>query len=441
MIHGNVSSEFKKLVNQTATPHLNETLLRVAAIMGPADAPNPSIPSGWTYFGQFVDHDLTFDKEGGINSRTPIFDLDSLYGKGPSSSEHGHHFEGAVGSETFKIGNQTNRFGDLSRDGNFVAQIPDPRNDENIIVASLQLLFQVFHNALVIQQGLDFEKAKRAVSWHYQSIVRFDFLPRIVGRSKLIEIEKDGRKLFTASQMGDVFMPTEYSGACYRFGHSMVRERYSFNEFFNDTRSNPNIFFGFPGGRPVKGGHQITEIWTLQGNGNSLVRFFDPTILNPQLDADNFSGRIDTKLPSVLFNLEVEPGQNNVLAHRNLVSGQRLGLANGQQVAVALQNLGVSVTPLSESEIIAGGAPSEIGLNTPLWYYVLKEGEVQNGGEHLGDVGGTIVAETIVGLLESDPESFLNRSTDWPFKVGDSTSDRVSMLELIQFVDVVQAIA
>ncbi len=382
-----------------------------------------------------MDHDLTFDKGSGINARTPIFDLDSLYGNGPSTPEHGHLYDGNSGSETFKVGNQANPDGDLSRDGNFVAQLPDPRNDENIIIASLQLLFQKFHNALITQIGLDFSQAKQTVTWHYQSIVRFDFLPRIVGQVKVNEIEQQGRKVFIPSQLSDVFMPTEYSGACYRFGHSMVRERYSFNDIFNDTRSNPNLFFGFPGGRPVQGGHQITEIWTLQGNGNSLLRFFDPSILNPQFDSDNLAGKIDTKLPSVLFNLEVAPGQNNILAHRNLVSGQRLQLANGQQMTVALQNLGIPVNPLTETEILSGGAPSEIGLNSPLWYYVLRESEVQNGGLHLGQVGGTIVAETIIGLLEVDPESFINRNDNWPFKIGDVNRDEVSMVELIQFVD------
>lgn len=440
MIHGNVPEDFKKLINQSGTPHLNEVLLQIATIMGPADDPNPSIPSGWTYFGQFVDHDLTFDKETGINSRTPIFDLDSLYGNGPSSVEHGHLFEGTLGSETFRTGNQTNLGGDLIRDSGFVAQLPDPRNDENIIIASIHLLLQKFHNELVSHQGLNFAQARQAVAWHYQSIVRFDFLPRIVGEAKMLEIEQAGRLVFTASQISDVFMPTEYSGACYRFGHSMVRERYSFNDIFNDARSNPNLFFGFPGGRPAPGGHQITEIWTLQGNGNSLLRFFDTSILNPQFDADNLSGKIDTKLPSVLFNLEVAPGQNNILAHRNLVSGQRLQLPNGQQVAVALQNLGVQVSQLSVNQILQGGAPSAIALNTPLWFYVLREAEIQSEGAHLGQVGGTIVAETIIGLLESDPDSLLNRTTEWPFKIGKTDSDIVTMVELINFVDATQKI-
>jgi len=434
MTHGSIPDDFKKLISKKAPAHPNEVLLKMANIMGPADEKNETIPSGWTYFGQYVDHDLTFDKENGVNTRTPIFDLDSLYGKGPTSNEHKHLFEGVSGKEIFIVGNQNNPDADLHRDSNFVAQIPDPRNDENIIIASIQLLFQKFHNKLVNEKGLNFEEAKQTVTWHYQSIVKNEFLPKIIGENRLKLIKTNGRKLFTASKIEDIFMPLEYSGACYRFGHSMVRERYSFNDFFNDTRSNNNLFFGFPGGRP-NGGHQITDIWSLQGKGNSLLRFFDPSILNPLLDADNFSGKIDTKLPSTLFNLEVAPGQNNVLAHRNLLSGQRLELPNGQQVVEELNSLGFNINLLTEAEIIDGNAPLEIKNNTPLWYYILKEAEIRNDGKHLSDVGGIIVGETITGLLESDSTSFVNRTTEWLFKLGNSGNDLVSIIDILEFID------
>lgn len=435
MIHGNVT-EFKKLFNLSATHHNNEILINLVATMMGQDVRNETIPAGWTYFGQFVDHDLTFDKEGGINARTPIFDLDSLYGEGPDSTRHRSLFEGDADKQVFRIGNLNNKSGDLLRDDGFIAKIPDPRNDENIIVASLQLLFQKFHNILVDSEGLNFIEAKNAVQWHYQSIVLFDFLPKIIGEAKINDILKNGRKVFTPNSIDEVFMPTEYSGACYRFGHSMVRERYSFNDIFNDARTNNNLFFGFPGGRPEVGGHQITEIWTLQGNGNSLMRFFDPSILDVQFDADNLSGKIDTKLPTVLTNLEVPTGENNILALRNLQSGQRLGLANGQQVATELLNLGVSVNRLSEGEILSDGEPFEISNNTPLWFYILKEAGVQNEGNMLGDVGGTIVGETIIGSLQVDPNSLLNRQEKpWPFKVGEANTDFVSMVQLISYVD------
>ena len=59
----------------------------------PVDLDNPDIPAGYTYFGQFVDHDITFDPASSLerendpdaltNFRSPRFDLDSVYGSGP----------------------------------------------------------------------------------------------------------------------------------------------------------------------------------------------------------------------------------------------------------------------------------------------------------------------------------------------------------------------
>ena len=63
-----------------------------------ATGDNPEIPSGYTYLGQFVDHDITFDPVSNLDRsndpdalrtfRTPRFDLDSLYGRGQADSPY-----------------------------------------------------------------------------------------------------------------------------------------------------------------------------------------------------------------------------------------------------------------------------------------------------------------------------------------------------------------
>ena len=63
-----------------------------------ADRTHPSISAGYTYWGQFIDHDLTFDPasslqktndpNGLIDYRTPRFDLDNLYGRGPDDQPY-----------------------------------------------------------------------------------------------------------------------------------------------------------------------------------------------------------------------------------------------------------------------------------------------------------------------------------------------------------------
>ena len=443
MEHGSLfkkADDFRKIVPETA-PHLdNAILVKLAALMGPSDLENTNIPAGWTYFGQFVDHDLTFTKNE-VNLRSPELDLDSVYGEGPGSAKHGHIFDSSTpGKDLLKVGNARNADGDLFRNQDSVAEIPDRRNDENIVVASVHLLFQKLHNKFVQDEGLTFEKAKRMVVWHYQSIVINDFLRRIVGSTILDRILQAGRVVYTPQNPGDIFMPTEFSGACYRFGHSMVREAYSFNDNFRNTSSHPHLFFKFPNGRPkpgIQGSHQITKVWSIQGNGQSLRRFFDPSILDPTVDASNLSGLVDAKLPTVLFNLEVQPGENNILAHRNLVSGQLLKLGNGQQVASFLATKGVPVVQLTDDEIALPNIPVEVISNTPLWYYILREAEVQESGKHLGEVGGTIVGETIVGLLQVDPQSFIhptNENEDWDVDLSVNKDKNVKMLDVIDYI-------
>ena len=52
--------------------------------------------------------------------------------------------------------------------------------------------------------------------------------------------------------------------------------------------------------------------------------------------------------------------------------------------------------------------------STPLWVYVLNEGLVLgNGGRHLGPVGGRIVGEVFIGLLQLDRDSYLNAERRW----------------------------
>ena len=58
--------------------------------------PNLDLTSGFTFLGQFVDHDITFDTtelskqlsdpDATTNFRTPRYDLDSIYGLGPNYS-------------------------------------------------------------------------------------------------------------------------------------------------------------------------------------------------------------------------------------------------------------------------------------------------------------------------------------------------------------------
>ena len=377
---------------------------------------NPCIPAAYTYFGQFVDHDLTFvavrDDNIVTNLRTPAFDLDCVYGGGPQlqpymySRDNPALFETGA-TEVFTGGARVAGIqGDLPRAFNRYALIADPRNDENLIVAQLHLAFLHFHNEVVrwlMASGagstdweLLFAEARRIVVEHYQHIVRHDYLPRIVSAMDICAVEEKGSIL---ASLGKRAIPVEFSVAAYRFGHSMVRSNYNFSNaahnasldqlFLQSGRSRPS---GVPVNAPIM--NQWVATWArllaLTTSENAFARRIDPYLAEPL-------SRVP--LPSGLA----------LLAEINLERGFEFGLPPGQSVAEVL-----GVRALTEEELGRGPdgeAIAELGLlhRTPLWYYILKEAAELHGGRHLGPVGGRIVADVFLGLMEFDADSAIRK--------------------------------
>ena len=272
----------------------------LTALAGRMTAPgqpkeNEAIPSGYTYLGQFIDHDITFDPVSSLqrqndpdalhNFRTPRFDLDSVYGRGPADQPY--MYDESDGLTRFRLGedvgevpgetsgagpdlprNLPRRSGDVE---NFFgrALIGDPRNDENLLVSQLHCTMLRFHNkvmeAVAQQSPLTgdnlFKEVQRLVRWHYQWVVVHDYLPRIVGQAvvdDILRVEElvvggHGRppiallrprfRFYEPSY--DAYMPVEFAVAAYRFGHSMIRGRYFFNDFVkNATGNRPTPIFG-----------------------------------------------------------------------------------------------------------------------------------------------------------------------------------------------------
>ncbi|MEH1980913.1 MAG: peroxidase family protein [Nostoc sp.] len=230
---------------------------------GPDPEENLWVPAGYTYFGQFIDHDLTFDNTSSLNPadtgeedrlpsnlRTPRFDLDSLYGDGPDAQPFLYAEDGA--SLLFKDSNQSQSQTtyeqapqDLLRSPNGRAIIGDKRNDENSIISQIQLAFVKYHNAVVKKVSQEdkeltgtalFNQARNEVRWTYQKLVIEDFLPRIVKAEVFADLQEatthEERKnlyaLYTHHKRKN--LPREFVVAAYRFGHSGVRTGYRLNE-------------------------------------------------------------------------------------------------------------------------------------------------------------------------------------------------------------------
>jgi hypothetical protein len=433
-----------------------------------------TIPAGFTYFGQFVDHDVTFDRTAGIpdgeleadeieQGRSPALELDSVYGRGPKKSRELYEADRV----RLKIGETTGRpiFGvtqnfpnDLPRNPADASQdakraiIGDPRNDENLIVAQLHLAFLKFHNKVVdrleattkLKKGKLFDEARKIVVQHYQSIVLHDFVPRLVDPAVLDYILRNGRKVFYpkgAPKGKRLCMPIEFSVAAYRMGHSMIRNAYQWNRIFSSDGlagfvPGLNLFFEFSkvsgnlGGEPTLPSDWIAD-WR---------RMFDfseqPTgVRHPQL---NLTRQLDTRLANGLQNLPefanvLEP-HLKFLAVRNLLRGRLVGLPTGQDVAAKL-----GVTALTPAEVASGPHSATIiaqgfDQKTPLWFYILKEAEVKSGGLRLGDVGGRLVAETFHGLIEGSEHSIL-KEAGWKPTLPSGRPDHFTINDLLLFVD------
>lgn len=450
-------------------------------LAGPDPRENPLIPSGYTYLGQFIDHDITYDPVSSLqrqndpdalhNFRTPRFDLDSLYGRGPSDQPYlyrsgprpdphptlGFDRRGILLLEGESRGDPNNSSmapflgPDLPRNRDGRALIGDPRNDENLIVSQLHATFVKFHNRMVervfAETGLTgdnlLKEAQRLVRWHYQWVVVHDFLPRFIdgdpgdgstrGRGVVDDILRT-ETYATSAGTGSgkkaelrfyhwrerPFLPVEFSVAAYRFGHSTVRPSYIINDFVRQRMGGAPIILFSESEDPLanlNGFRPLPEGWGLQWK-----YFFD---LDPDVPAQR-GFKIDTWLSPPLGTLPGHPDMPN-LAQRNLVRGSRLGLPSGQNVARAM-----GIAPLSDADLDLRnrGAPDFEG-DAPLWYYVLREAEILAGGRHLGPVGGRIVAEVLIGLLKGDPLSWFSVEPGWQPPLA--REGRFGMSDLLRF--------
>ena len=191
---------------------------RLAIAMVEGGGGQGDVPAGYTYLGQFVDHDLTFDRtdvalgedvtpaelRAGTLGRVSTWTPCTAWGRANPASAKFYEADGLhlkVGT-TKKIGSDAAKKGhDLPRvDGERTALIPDPRNDENLIVAQTHVAMMNFHNRVVDDTSAPttaqhFRKARKQVTLHYQWMLRHDYLPRILDPAVVDDVFTNGRVL------------------------------------------------------------------------------------------------------------------------------------------------------------------------------------------------------------------------------------------------------
>lgn len=441
-------------------------------VFSPHNPDNPNMTAGVTFFGQFLDHDLTLDSKSPLhassdprktrNFRTAAFDLDSLYGEGPGRSPE--LYELNSGDIKFRVdplpGSQAvSRKGalryDLPRDVNQHAIIGDGRNDENVIIAQFHLAMLRFHNAVIDHLRTDptyaglsadrvFKEAQRLVRWHYQWIVVHEFLPLTIGQDRVEALLSGGLRFYRVNdpqgvphlrnQRNQPLIPIEFSGAAYRFGHSQVRPSYRLN--FGPDGGPPFFAFAFDDAIDPNG----TDPDDMRGGKQAPRRFVDWQTFFDFGDGNvRNNKKIDTKLSSVLMHLlgsrGPAPGMPadgvQSLASRNLMRHVNFGIPSGQAIA---RTIGTpTLTPADFSEL----APYGMDRSTPLWFYILKEAEIMENGLRLGPVGSCIVGEVFIGLLQVDETSYLAIDKNWTPTLPSAAAGDFRITDLLTFAGVV----
>jgi Animal haem peroxidase len=357
------------------------------------------VEAGQPFFGQYLAHDITADRsplrtqadiETLRNIRSPRANLEALYGGGPVGSPYLYD---QADPAKLLIGPDGH---DLPRNQQGIALIGDPRNDVHAFMTGLQLAFIRAHNRLVDRLRADgisesdlFEDARIALSWHYQWVIINDFLPTLVGASLTRATLTDGPRFYRPAD--EAYIPVEFADAAYRYGHSQVRSRYQIQAGGPDYAVFPDL----AGFCRLPAEHSID--WTL---------LFDVPARHPAQRAKLIDGRLPQSLirlpDSITGAVELEAYRS--LAARDLQRGVGTGLPSGEAVAAAM-----GIEPLSRQELALGDWRDE----TPLWLYILREAAVRGNGNRLGEVGGRIVAEVLIGIIRHDPESYLANRPSW----------------------------
>src|SRR5215217_3405362 len=310
--------------------------------------PNPALTSGFTFVGQFVDHDITFDTTllsdqqsdpyATTNFRTPRYDLDAIYGRGPALDPQ---FYNPNDRDTFLF-------------------VERPYSQ---IIVQLHVAMQKFHNRLVdymrsmgVPRASVFESARRLARWHYQWIVTHEFLPSIVGTTTASSVYKETSGAPTinikyykpTNSTGRPFIPVEFAVAAYRFGHSITRPRYTVRDVFDSA----GVLLGSVSGVPLF--QDTASDNNLNGHRELLPRlkiqwskFFNA---DPKSPTARPVRQFDASLANPLFKMPTTalPDTNTLglLSQRNLRRGRKMGLPSGQQVARLM-----GVTPLTPTQL------------------------------------------------------------------------------------------
>ena len=418
---GRLFTNLPPLIASPADLRILVNLMRDTNVRLPAADNN--LYAGLTYLGQFIDHDLTREKTTQLNNpgiintntlnnvRTSWFDLDSCFGENNEFLNPNGKFDIII-----------NVYGeeDLPRNPNGTANIGDPRNEENLIISNLHLLFLKFYNKIfddikfnnqpmLLPQLIN--ESKKIFLWHYQYIVVTQFLKDITGQyfSRLFDPITNKPQIHQSIVNLGPKIPIEFSGAVYRFGHSLVRDGYYLNEQFDLFPLFDPVIPDLSGFRPLPLNQKID--WSM----------FFPM---PYTKGFQEWEPVDPFIVNSLFQLPIPVATGEpILPLRTLIRGSDIyGLPSGQDLARAMGINENEILSVSNGGLVFqslnGIAPQsdldllnlKFGESTPLFYYILMESWVYGNGNSLGPLGSAIVGGVMLNLLVINQDTYLNNS-------------------------------
>lgn len=454
---------------------------------------NDRIPAGYTYLGQLLAHDMVFSETSLATARVEVDTLrdrrierlllETVYGGGPEASPLAYALEQyvTIPQHRLKLGRaQTDGHGALRDLGRLITEgtndadyatisatkrrtvmIADARNDDNLIVSQLLVLFHIAHNVLCHEiakrseamgdgapNGLTqnmkpriFRLARKLMTRFWRRMIVEDYLAQIL-HPKVHQLYAEGSTPWRCrlDTPDDDRMPVEFSHGVFRMGHAMVRDSYD---------------LGLASGKE----ETLTDLLNLTSSGTKLdfplvaswlirwSRFFQfPEVDGVVPSAPQLSRRIT---PSVVQELthqhEPSDSYSRGLPYRDLVSAVEIGTRSadslGRQMAEAfgdraLASPGVDADGHGLKDAIACWLtqgdyfePEQVTIlakDPPLPFFVLFEAEQEAAGAHLGFIGSVIVAEAVAGALASTQhyleETDLSRHWEAELGLGDLTT-------------------
>ncbi len=438
---GPSATEFAGLADPTG-PGGRALLERIAARIGATRRPGArsDIPAGATYLAQFAVHDLDFRARmpglpapGGEQLR---LDLGLIYGDGPRHDAFCYQVPAEPGlpRHLLRIGRtrpttSSPAWGaarDLPRVAcpHFDAEpvevksevlVPNSFSDSNALIAQMQTLWALAHNA--IAQGLG-EQADPARAFAlasginrriYHAVLRHDLLGNwLMPRLRNRYASAAPKRLWNAPMLAT---PPEFMAGVARLGHGMVREIYSLNDNV-PVMGLRNIIRHTSTGRPHD--MPLTEDWLVD-----FARFFKIGASVPQR-ARALGPHVARPFATGAVGGAGSSAAAESLVLRDLCACTSGGVRSVASLIDAARSIDTRVFDgcFAQDETIwgevlrawlAGAGLSEeetqrLAADPPLTLFLMLEAEADADGRCLGALGSVLMGETFAAALAQTPQ-------------------------------------